>query len=93
MTDNTSQGDKFVGRFRGYDIYLPVRKFKKYYAIVDGKKVNFGDTRYEQYHDKMKHYSTLDHWDKDRRRAYKIRHEKDRHLKGSAGWFSDNVLW
>jgi len=30
---------------------------------------------------------------KERRKLYKIRHEKDRHKKGTAGWFSDKILW
>lgn len=85
--------DYFVGRFRGYDIYVSAARYKKYYALVGGRRVNFGDKRYEQYHDKMGHYSHLNHGDKDRRRAYKLRHEKDRHEKGTAGWFADKVLW
>lgn len=28
-----------------------------------------------------------------RRKAYKMRHEKDRHVKGSAGYFADRLLW
>jgi len=28
-----------------------------------------------------------------RRQLYKQRHEKDRHIKGSRGWFADNLLW
>ena len=28
-----------------------------------------------------------------RRKAYKIRHEKDRHLKWSNGWLADQLLW
>jgi hypothetical protein len=28
-----------------------------------------------------------------RRKAYKMRHEKDRHVKGSAGFFADQILW
>ena len=27
------------------------------------------------------------------RKAYKIRHEKDRKIKGSAGYYADNILW
>jgi hypothetical protein len=27
------------------------------------------------------------------RKAYKIRHEKDRHIKGSAGYYADKILW
>jgi len=30
---------------------------------------------------------------KTRRRLYKIRHEKDRHEKGSAGYYADKLLW
>ena len=28
-----------------------------------------------------------------RRRLYKMRHEKDRHNKGSKGWYADHLLW
>jgi hypothetical protein len=28
-----------------------------------------------------------------RRKAYKTRHEKDRHERGTAGWFADQLLW
>jgi hypothetical protein len=30
---------------------------------------------------------------KTRRRLYKQRHEKDRHVKGSNGWLADKLLW
>ena len=30
---------------------------------------------------------------KTRRRLYKMRHEKDRHVKNSNGWFADKLLW
>ena len=29
----------------------------------------------------------------ERRRLYKLRHNKDRHIQYSRGWFSDNILW
>ena len=29
----------------------------------------------------------------ERRRLYKIRHQHNRHEKGSAGYYSDNLLW
>ena len=29
----------------------------------------------------------------ERRRLYKERHDKDRHEKGSAGWYADKLLW
>ena len=28
-----------------------------------------------------------------RRKAYKIRHEGDRHVRGSAGFYADQILW
>jgi hypothetical protein len=28
-----------------------------------------------------------------KRKAYKIRHEKDRHKRGSAGFYADKILW
>ena len=28
-----------------------------------------------------------------RRRLYKFRHESDRHKKGSAGYYADQILW
>tara|TARA_Y100001972_G_C7624289_1_gene313105 strand:- start:83 stop:361 length:279 start_codon:yes stop_codon:yes gene_type:complete len=28
-----------------------------------------------------------------RRKLYKIRHEKDRKVKGSAGYYADQILW
>ncbi len=30
---------------------------------------------------------------KERRRLYKLRHIRDRTVKGSNGWWSDNLLW
>jgi hypothetical protein len=29
----------------------------------------------------------------ERRRLYKIRHEADRHKKGTAGYYADQILW
>lgn len=28
-----------------------------------------------------------------KRRSYKRRHEKDRHVRGSAGFYADQILW
>jgi len=75
--------------------------FKKYNAIIEDKKtkrrqkIPFGDKRYEQFSDStgLKLYSRLDHGDPERRKNYKARHEKTRHKKWSASWFSDNYLW
>jgi hypothetical protein len=30
---------------------------------------------------------------KTRRRLYRIRHERDRHVRGTSGWYADKLLW
>ena len=85
--------DKYVGDYKGYKIYISNKYPKKYYAIVNQKKVYFGDIRYQHFFDKMGVYSFLNHYDKKRRKLFKIRHEKNRHKKGTAAWFSDQILW
>ena len=70
-------------------------KNKKYAAILpNGKRVNFGDKRYQQYEDRtpLKLYSKLDHHDKERRKRYYERHNKD-YPKYSADYLSRKYLW
>jgi hypothetical protein len=81
-----------IGSFQGYPIYVSDRKNKKYYALVNGKKIHFGDNRYQQYHDVMGHYKKLDHNDKERRNRYYQRHGVNA-KEGTAHWFSNHVLW
>lgn len=77
------------------------RKNKKYMVEVDGKKVHFGDTRYQHYKDKIGLYSHLDHLDKERRRRYRTRHSNiilsdgipAYKRKYSPAWFSYHYLW
>ena len=45
---------------------------------------SIGDVRYSDY---------LQHGDKERRARYKQRHEKNRHVEGSAGFYADKILW
>jgi hypothetical protein len=74
----------------------------KYSAILgNGKIVNFGDKRYQQYYDKIGLYKSLNHLDKERRRLYRKRHQailnKDGiqayKIKYSPAWFSYHYLW
>ena len=69
-------------------------KRKKYVAVfADGHRVNFGDTRYQQYKDQtpLKIYSARDHGDPKRRASFLARHG---HAKPySANWFSQRYLW
>lgn len=82
-----------IGKISNYTVHLSDKPAKKYYALVGARKVYFGDTSYEHYHDRFGHYKHLDHKDPKRRKNFKIRHEKNRHLPGTAAWFADQVLW
>jgi hypothetical protein len=67
-------------------------KGKKIDVFKDGKKVaSVGALGYKDYptfmQDEGKAYA-----DK-KRKAYKARHEKDRHVKGSKGYYADKLLW
>ena len=64
-------------------------------SIVKGKKLDvldprgrklasIGDIRYEDF---------LQHGDHERRRLYKARHQKNRSIVGSPGYFADQILW
>lgn len=77
------------------------RKNKKYDAILINNetglyvRVPFGDNRYEQYQDKaLGYYSNLDHHDTNRRRLYRLRHNKDiDHYNFTPGNFALEYLW
>ncbi len=81
--------------YQGYKIDVSDRKDKKYMAYVGDRKVHFGDSNYQQYHDKLGHYKSLDHNDEKRRELYRARHGANNFhkIKGSASWFSWNILW
>jgi len=74
---------------------------KKYSAILEDsktgrtKRVNFGDSRYEQFKDStgLGLYSHKDHNDPIRRRNYQARHAKTALVKWSPSWFSMKYLW
>ena len=69
----------------GVTVKVSTRKNKKLDVFKDGEyKVSIGDIRYSDY---------LQHGDEKRRKRYKTRHEKDRHIKGSAGYYADKILW
>ena len=71
------------------------RQHKKYMAVFpNGKKVHFGDNRYQQFKDStgLGVYSALNHGDSARRRRYYSRHGKHAD-KYSAKWFAHKYLW
>lgn len=86
-----------MDRRRNWTVRRSTHKHKKYMAQYrgEGPWIHFGDTRYEQYRDAtpLRLYAHLDHGDPVRRARYKQRHERDRHVVGTAGWLSDVFLW
>ena len=65
------------------------RSGKKYSVITpSGKKIHFGATGYSQYKDTtgLGVYSHLNHLDKNRRKKYKMRHEKIRTQNGKLAY-------
>ena len=60
-------------------------KNKKLDVFKNNVKVaSIGDIRYSDY---------LLHNDNVRKQNYKSRHERNRHIKDSAGYYADKILW
>ncbi len=76
----------------GVQIKPSDKKNKKIDIYKDGEYlVSIGDNRYKDFPTYKKELG--EEYALKRREAYKKRHEKDRHNKGTAGWFSDQILW
>lgn len=75
------------------DIRVSTRKNKKYDVYINDKYLlSFGDDRYQQYKDKLGHYSYLDHNDKKRRDNYYSRFGKQATPR-TAKYYSHKYLW
>lgn len=58
----------------------------------EGEKLaTIGDTRYMDYRSYIKIEGKA--FADERRRLYKIRHEKTRHEKGTPSYYADQILW
>lgn len=53
--------------------------------------VSIGDSRFKDYPTYLKERGKT--YADGRRRLYKMRHEKDRKVLGSTGYYSDQILW
>lgn len=77
-----------------YFIFTESKRKNKKYDVYDkdfNYIVSFGDKRYQQYYDVITHYKHLNHYSKERRRLYYLRHGDAKPL--SAKWFSHYYLW
>jgi hypothetical protein len=52
---------------------------------------SIGDNRYKDFPTYKKEKG--EEYANKRREAYKKRHEKDRHTRGTAGYYADKILW
>jgi hypothetical protein len=60
-------------------------KDKKFTAIIDNKKINFGSSSYEDY---------TQHKNEARKKSYLSRHKHDKYNDVNyAGFYSTNLLW
>ena len=76
----------------GVEVKPSSRKNKKFDVYdKDGKYItSIGDSRYKDYHlYKQKNKEKAE----ERRRLYKIRHDKHRHEKNTASYYADKILW
>lgn len=76
----------------GVSIKPSTSKKKKIDVYKKGRKVaSVGGYGYGDYPTFIQNYGK--HYANKKRRLYKQRHEKDRHKKGSAGYYADQLLW
>jgi hypothetical protein len=77
-----------------YKPFVSKAKNKKYsvYVMKNGKKrlIHFGQKGYKHFKDKLGHYSSLDHNDKERRKKYLSRAKGIKNKKGELTWKDKN---
>ena len=61
------------------------------YNVYGKSIVSIGDPNYLDYPNYIKKYGKK--IADERKRLYKIRHKKDRLIKGTAGYYADQLLW
>jgi hypothetical protein len=87
ITDYSKQQAKKLG----VDIKPSKNKNKKIDVFKNGNNLaSIGGKGYKDYPTYLKIDKSLA---EERRKLYKIRHEKDRKIKGTAGFFADKILW
>jgi len=85
-----------------YTYFLSDKKNKKLSVIVDGKKIDFGDNRCQNYFDRSGLLDkSFNHLNKERRRLYLLRAKGIKDKEGnltkdnplSPNWHSIRILW
>ena len=76
----------------GVQVKPSTNKTKKIDVYKKGKKIaSVGARGYNDFPTFMKLKGKK--YAQTRRKLYKMRHEKDRHVKGSRGFYADKLLW
>lgn len=80
-----------------YKPFISSAKNKKYSVYVKNDKggvklIHFGDSRYQQFKDKLGHYANNDHLDETKKKNYYARHGKAT-SKDTAKFWSHKILW
>lgn len=92
MTYKITNYTKDKAKKLGVEVKVSKVKGKKLDVFKDGKKIaSVGALGYSDYptyiKDKGKDYANK------RRTLYKIRHKKDKDVKGTKGYYADRLLW
>lgn len=92
MGYNITKYTKDQAKKLGVEVKVSKVKGKKIDVFKDGKKIaSVGALGYSDYPTYMKTKGKA--YADERRRLYKIRHSKDRNVKGSDGYYADKLLW
>jgi hypothetical protein len=76
----------------GVEVKHSTNPKKKIDVFKKGEKIaSVGATGYGDYPTYMKLKGKV--YADQRRRLYRIRHEKDRNIVGTNGWYADKLLW
>jgi len=87
-----SQATRKKARELGVEVKPSKMKNKKIDIYKDGLKLySIGDLRYGDYHTYMRESGQS--VANERRRLYKLRHERTRNVKNSKSWWADQLLW
>ncbi len=83
---------KLQAKKLGVQIKPSTRKDKKIDVFKNNEKVaSIGAKGYKDFPTYKKEKGLA--FAEERRRLYKIRHDDDRHKRGSAGFYADKILW
>jgi hypothetical protein len=75
----------------GLKIRPSSNKNKKIDIIFKDKIISIGAKSFSDYPSYIKSHGLI--YAKERQRLYKLRHEKDRKIKDTPGYYADQILW